>query len=175
MVTEIDGEDVERAAIERCLTAIERVTGARPAGWFSTGYGESTRTLDLLADAGLRYVCDWPNDEQPYRIGRLVAVPAAFDLDDEATMRLRSVPVADWADMVVRAAGRLASDGVGSGRLLVLPLHPYIVGQPFRVRHLERALAAVAARDDVWLATADDVVDHVAPRFGSLTRGGRTS
>ena len=165
MVTEHDGEDVERAQIERCLTAIERISGSRPSGWFSTGYGESTRTLGLLAEAGVRYVCDWPNDEQPYRIGGLVCLPAAVDLDDEATMRLRSVPVKRWAEMVVRAARRLASDGVHSGRLLVLPLHPYIVGQPFRVRHLERALTAVAERDDVWIAPADDVVDYVAGRL----------
>lgn len=164
MVTELDGEEVERAAIEYCLRAIEHASGVRPAGWFSTGYGESTRTLGLLADAGLRYVCDWPNDEQPYWIGGLVSLPAAVDLDDEVTMRLRSVPVTDWAEMVVSAAARLATDGVDSGRLLVLPLHPYVVGQPFRVRHLERALAAVAERGDLWFATADDVVSHVTAR-----------
>ena len=164
MVTELETEEDERSAIERCLTAIERVTHSRPRGWFSTGYGESTRTLALLAEAGVRYVCDWPNEEQPYRIGDLVSLPPALDLDDELALRLRSLPVGQWVEMVARAAARLAADGADSGRLLVLPLHPYVVGQPFRIRYLERALAAVAGRDDVWLATADDVVAHVDAR-----------
>jgi len=164
LVTELMPADEERAEIERCLAAVAKAAGASPTGWFASGYGESTRTLALLEEAGLRYVCDWPNDEQPYRIGRsLVSLPAAVDLDDEVAMRLRSVPVGRWAEMVTRACERLAADGTDSARLLVLPLHPYVVGQPFRVRHLERALADVAARGDVWWATADDVVD----RFGS--------
>lgn len=159
MVTELMPEDEERAAIERCLTAVASVTGTRPPGWFATGYGESTRTLDLLADAGVRYVCDWPNDERPYAIGPgLVSMPAAVDLDDEVALKLRSLPVDRWAAMVTEACARLVADGAESGRLLVLPLHPYLVGQPFRIRHLERALAAVAETDGVWLATADDVL-----------------
>jgi hypothetical protein len=112
----------------------------------------------------VRYVCDWPNEEQPYRIGDLVSLPPALDLDDELALRLRSLPVGQWVEMVARAVARLAADGADSGRLLVLPLHPYVVGQPFRIRYLERALAAVAGRDDVWLATADDVVAHVDAR-----------
>jgi peptidoglycan/xylan/chitin deacetylase (PgdA/CDA1 family) len=170
MVTELMGEDDECAAIEHCLAAVANVTGTRPTGWFSTGYGESTRTLGLLADAGVRYVCDWPNDEQPYPIGtpprRLVSMPAAVDLDDEGALRLRSIPVDRWAKMITDAAARLAADGGESGRLLVLPLHPYVVGQPFRIRYLERALAAVAGTDGVWLATADDVVGSLTPDSG---------
>ena len=166
MVTELLGEDDERGQIDRCLAAIERVVGTRPIGWFSTGYGESSRTLSLLAEAGIKYVCDWPNDEQPYSISlagaSLVSLPASVELDDEAAMRLRSIPAPSWAEMVERACRRLVADGKSAGRLLVLPLHPYVVGQPFRIRHLERALSAFANRDDVWVATADDVVTHVA-------------
>jgi allantoinase len=172
MVTELTSEDDERAAVERCLSAVADVTGARPTGWFATGYGESTRTLGLLADAGVRYVCDWPNDEQPYPIGppprRLVSLPAAVDLDDEVALRLRSIPVDRWAKMVTDAGATLLEDGRESGRLLVLPLHPYVVGQPFRIRYLERALATLAGADGVWFATADDVL-------GSLTRDTATS
>ena len=41
---------------------------ARPAGWHGPEYGESTRTPALLAELGVKYVMDWPNDEQPYRM-----------------------------------------------------------------------------------------------------------
>jgi allantoinase len=163
MTTDVDTEGDERQQIERCIEAIARAAGSRPRGWFASGYGESSRTLSLLAEAGIRYVCDWPNDEQPYPLrthaGGLVSLPAAVELDDVVAMRLRSLPVQSWSEMVERAGRRLAADGAHSGRLLVLPLHPYVVGQPFRIRHLERALKSLVARDDVWVATADDVVD----------------
>jgi len=33
-------------------------------------------------------------------------------------------------------------------------LHPYLIGQPYRLRHLRRALQHLCAhRDDVWLTT----------------------
>ena len=37
-----------------------------------------------------------------------------------------------------------------------IALHPYIVGQPYRLRHLRRALAHIAAaraNGDVWMTT----------------------
>jgi len=32
-------------------------------------------------------------------------------------------------------------------------------GQPFRIRYFERAIAHIAARDDVWFATGAEIVD----------------
>ncbi len=42
-------------------------------------FAESARTPPLLAEAGIRYLCDWPNDEQLYAMtvptGELTALP----------------------------------------------------------------------------------------------------
>jgi allantoinase len=163
MTTESTPEGEEREAIGRCLAALERVAGSAPRGWLGVDYGESSRTLRLLAEAGVRYVCDWPNDEQPYRMtteaGDLLSLPVAVDLDDAVAMRVRSLPAPRWAELVLAAAARLAEEGRGSGRLLVLNLHPYVVGQPFRIGQLERALRSLSEREDVWAATADEIVD----------------
>jgi len=44
-----------------------------------------------------------------------------------------------------------------------IALHAYIVGQPFRLRHLRRALAHVAApREAVWRTTAGAIARHFA-------------
>jgi hypothetical protein len=44
-----------------------------------------------------------------------------------------------------------------------IALHAYIVGQPFRLRHLRRALRHVAQHRDVaWLTTAGAIAAHVA-------------
>ena len=49
------------------------------------------------AEAGLRYVCDWANDDQPYpletRAGTLVSLPAMLDLDDVNALWDRFMPI----------------------------------------------------------------------------------
>jgi peptidoglycan/xylan/chitin deacetylase (PgdA/CDA1 family) len=166
MISEQMSEDEEREFIETSLEAVERASGASVRGWFGADYGESSRTPRLLAERGVRYVCDWPNDEQPNRLrvpqGELFSLPIAFELDDVVVMRERGVPVGRWLTMVIESFDRLYEDGAQSGRVLALALHPYLVGQPFRIRYLERALAHIAARDDVWLATGGEIVDWYA-------------
>jgi allantoinase len=47
---------------------------------------ETWNTLDHLAEAGIRYVCDWVNDDQPYLfdIGDppLVSLPYSVQTND---------------------------------------------------------------------------------------------
>ena len=38
-------------------------------------------------------------------------------------------------------------------------LHPFIIGQPFRAKYLDKALEYIAGHDDVWLTTSDDIAD----------------
>jgi hypothetical protein len=42
-----------------------------------------------------------------------------------------------------------------------IALHPYIVGQPYRLRHLRRALSHIARHaGEVWLSRAGDIAKH---------------
>jgi allantoinase len=55
-----------------------------------------------------------------------------------------------------------------------IALHPYIVGQPYRLRHLRRALEAVAAaRDDarVWMTTPGAIHRHAVSAAAALPPG----
>jgi peptidoglycan/xylan/chitin deacetylase (PgdA/CDA1 family) len=161
MITSRMTETEERAYIESATSTIAAATGARPTGWFGPEYGESERTPTLLAEAGYAYVCDWVNDEQPYPMttpsGDLTALPITFELDDVNAMFDRRVPFARWGRMLTEGFEVLYADGADNGRLLVLNLHPWLVGQPFRIRALDQALALITARDGVWTATGGEV------------------
>jgi DNA replication protein DnaC len=50
------------------IAAVEQATGKRPVGWSGPDFQETPNTPDLLAAEGIRYVCDWGNDEQPYKM-----------------------------------------------------------------------------------------------------------
>ena len=162
MITAEMAEEDERDYLAESLDAVEEATGTRPNGWVGADYGESEHTVALLAALGVRYVCDWANDEQPYRMkvpsGSMIALPAAIDLDPVYTLHTRSIATERWARMVTEGVDRLVADGATNGRVLVLHLQPYLIGQPFRIRHLDVALKAVAAAP-VWKATGTEIVD----------------
>jgi allantoinase len=42
---------------------------------------------------------------------------------------------------------------------MVLHLHPWIMGQPWRIRHLDEVLSHISARQSVWKATGREIID----------------
>jgi hypothetical protein len=46
------------------------------------------------------------------------------------------------------------------GRVMTLALHPYLVSQPYRQRHLAKALAYMAEKPGVWITTAGKVAEY---------------
>jgi peptidoglycan/xylan/chitin deacetylase (PgdA/CDA1 family) len=171
LITSRMTEAEERSAIAEALDTLQRVTGTAPAGWLSPEGAESARTPQLLAEAGVRYLCDWPNDEQPYAMtvatGELTALPVLLELDDEFALWHRRMTVDRWSRMVVEAAERLHADGAESGRLLVLTLRPWLTGQPFRIGALRRALRTVTSWSGVWPATGDEVANWYRAGVGA--------
>ena len=163
MITEKMAESEERALISGSLDAIELATGKRPRGWISADYGESTRTVALLAEYGVDYVLDWPTDEQPHMMkvptGRMVNMPVMIELDDVFTHLGRVITVDRFARMITEQFDRLYADGTTTGRLFLLNIHPWIMGQPFRIKYFEQAIAHIMAETKVWTATGADIVD----------------
>jgi peptidoglycan/xylan/chitin deacetylase (PgdA/CDA1 family) len=156
-------EQEERAYIRESVGVVAEVSGAQPVGWHGPEYRASTRTPNLLAEAGIRYVCDWPNDEQPYIMrvadGSLVSIPVLLDLDDVISHYVRHVPIMRYGQLLKEAFDILRRDGQESGRLMAITLHPWLMGQPFRVRYLDEALAYICGSGDVWRATGREVLD----------------
>ena len=156
-------EQEERDYIRTSLDALKRATGSAPLGWLGPEYGESARTPQLLAEAGVRYVCDWTNDEQPYPMntskGELLALPMMWELDDAFALSERRVPVDRYGQLIKESFDTLSEDGARNGRLLALNLHPWLIGQPFRIGYLEDALGHIMSSRAVWPATGSEIVD----------------
>jgi len=174
MITSRMSEDEERHYIRESIDAVAGVTGTRPNGWHGPEYGESALTPRLLAEAGIRYVCDWANDEQPYRMttptGELYALPVMIELDDVFALRDRRFQVDDYVRQLKTAIDVMHRDAASTGRLFVLNLHAWLSGQPFRARFLADAISYIAGRDGVWAATGSEIVDWY--RAEMTRRGG---
>jgi peptidoglycan/xylan/chitin deacetylase (PgdA/CDA1 family) len=173
VITDRMPADEERALIARSRDAIAEVTGSAPAGWLSPGVSESTRTPGLLADAGFTYVADFCNDDQPYRInldrGTLTALPYSIAVNDfEVLLEQHHTP---WE---FEEAGEDHFDDLyeqarsnGSGMVMCIALHPFCIGQPFRIKYLEQMLAHITSYAGVWNATAGEIVECYENQVGT--------
>ncbi len=161
-------EAEERAAIAATIVAVEQATGTRPTGWIAQDFSESARTAQLVAQAGLTWLADWPNDEQPYALAttpRIVSVPVAVELDDAQMLWSKLIPSWEWPPLVTEAAARLTADATaGAGRCLLLGLHPWLIGQPHRIAYLEQALDGVLAAKP-WCTTVGAIAEAAAPQL----------
>ncbi len=147
----------ERASIIEAREAVESVAGGVPAGWISQDFGQSTHTASLLAEAGFSWLGDWPNDDRPYLLEtrpQLVSIPYQVEWDDAHVMEARKLPAWTWLDIAERAFRRLYDEG---GRIFGIGLHPWVVGQPHRIRYLQRLLAIISGTPDVWIANGTQI------------------
>ena len=164
-------EAEERDLIARSLNAIERVAGTRPTGWLSIARSQSFATPRLLKEAGLTYMCDWANDELPYRFattaGDIVNLPLNHELSDRQIITVQQSSADSYAQQVVDALDWLSAESAGHGGGRMLPLHvtPYIMGLPYRMGAFEDLLARMASRDDLWFARGDALVEAALPHI----------
>ncbi|MCY7308827.1 MAG: polysaccharide deacetylase family protein [Rhodoferax sp.] len=150
----------ERDYIAQTLERLQ-ACGITPAGWFGPEYGESTRTPQLLGEAGLGYVCDWANDEQPYAMttpGDLVALPLWADFDDQTVLVNRMCNLDMFEDHLRKALTQLHSDGLVTARLLHYCVRPWVSGAPLRIAMFERVLDHLLSLGGVWTPTGGEVV-----------------
>jgi peptidoglycan/xylan/chitin deacetylase (PgdA/CDA1 family) len=167
MLSSTMSADEEGRAIAQSLDVIERTSKTRPTGWIGQDYGESTVTPSLLAEAGLQYVADWGNDDQPYRLNTtppLVSIPNQAEWDDLQMIWHRKVHPAIWRDTVLEAFTQLHADGASSGTVFGLHIHPWLTGAPHRIAYLEEVVTKIASAPDVWRTTAGGIAEYLRSR-----------
>jgi allantoinase len=155
-------EAEERAEIAECVATYRRLTGRMLRGWFSPAVSNTLRTPDLVAEAGITYSADFYHDDQPtplrVRSGRLISVPYTMDLNDAVLYRY-DTEGEEFARMITDHFDTLYEEAAESGRVMCIALHPYIYGQPHRIRHLDRALGYIMRHEGVWQATGEEIAD----------------
>jgi hypothetical protein len=166
-------EAQELALLQRCRARVERESGTAPAGWLSPWISESQLTPDLLAQAGYRYTLNWCHDDQPLRMRTrggagedlsIWSVPYPQELNDIPMIVGRLMDAKDFAAMIVDNFDEMLVQSAGQPLVMGLALHPYIVGQPYRLQHLRAALAHLArARDQgsIWFTTPGAIATHM--------------
>ena len=155
--------DQERDAIRNILRTIEQASGKRPRGWLGSGLVETYNTLDILAAEGVNYCGDWNNDDQPVpmkvKSGKMFGIPYCNEINDLGVYLRRNWTGEQYLLSVIDQFDTLYSDSRKQPRVLGVPLHPMISGQPLRIKYLQRAIAHMKEHQGVWFATGSEIID----------------
>jgi allantoinase len=162
-------EPAERELLLLCRDHMASKSGADVKGWLSPWISESCSTPDLLAETGYTYTLNWCHDDQPMRMrtrdGKgLWAVPYPQELNDIPMIVVRQMDAKDFAQMVIDNTDEMLEQSRTQPLVQGIALHPYLMGQPYRLRHLRRALQHLcAARDrgEIWFTTPGAICEHV--------------
>lgn len=160
-------EAEERNLIREATDTIVQAEGKRPTGWLGPWISQSALTPDLLVEAGYDYLLDWCMDDQPVwfatRNGkRILSVPYPQELNDIPSIAGRKDSADQFANMIIDNFEEMLLQSKKQSLVMGIALHPYLVGQPYRLRHLRRALQAIVARrNDIWITTAGDIARYV--------------
>jgi peptidoglycan/xylan/chitin deacetylase (PgdA/CDA1 family) len=137
----IHKEPDQLAMIRRTLAIMEKFSGKKPVGWLGPGLTQTMETPDLLTAAGIKYIGDWVYDDEPTTIrtvnGPLVTLPYTLELNDIPMMLIQH----HESDYLLKRAkdqfDRLYAESAKRAKFCALAIHPYISGQPHRIKYLE--------------------------------------
>jgi putative urate catabolism protein len=157
-------EETEREHLRRSVVVIQRLTGARPLGWYVGTPGPNTRRL-VVEEGGFLYDSDAYNDELPYwnhEFGRPhLIIP--HTLDDNDTRLARGLGWGQAEDLWESLRGTfdaLYREGADTPRMITVAVHCRLAGKPARAAALARFVDHVLQHDKVWICRRIQLAEH---------------
>jgi peptidoglycan-N-acetylglucosamine deacetylase len=162
-------DEQEEYWLQRSISALQAVTGEKPAGWRAPLYNFSHRSAELLLQAGIAYDASLMGDDAPYLIdtprGELLELPSHWGMDDWPPF-MHSIELN--FQMPIQAPAR-AWEGWWEefeamwehGGLWIAVWHPFLSGRLARWRATHAMIGRMLERGGVWLAPMRDIAAHV--------------
>jgi allantoinase len=149
----------ERENILKTIDAIVNVTGERPKGWSSPGVRPTDNTVELLAETGLEFHCDFHDDEMPYPIWvgdkLIIEFPHQYTINDhrmqeEGTRQEFFEKFTDEFDYRYRIGDR-------NPTMMNVITHAYLISRIPFIDTFEKIISYAKNHKDVWFARRGDV------------------
>ncbi|TRY30134.1 allantoinase PuuE [Aliiglaciecola sp. M165] len=161
--------DTERKLMEASIQLHERITGSKPAGWY-TGR-TSPNTLALVAERDdILYCADSYSDDLPYYDYHyskpLLIVPYTLDTNDMRFATAQGFNCAEQFYTYLKDAfDVLYKEGEKSPKMLSIGLHCRIAGRPARLAAVKRFIEYITQHQGVWLCTRQQIAEHWQANF----------
>jgi peptidoglycan/xylan/chitin deacetylase (PgdA/CDA1 family) len=159
----IHKEPDQKAMIHRSMDICEKFTGKRPVGWLGPGLTQTLETPDLLAEAGVKYIGDWVYDDEPTVIkttnGPLVTLPYTMEMNDIPMMAVQHHESDYLLKRMTDQFDRLYAESADRAKIVSLAIHPYLSGQPHRIKYLEAIYDYVEKFEGVLFWNGAEILD----------------
>ena len=111
----------------------------------------------------MKYIGDWVYDDEPTTIrtanGPLVTLPYSVELNDIPMMIVQHHESDYLLKRTIDQFDRLYAEGAERAKIISLAIHPYISGQPHRIKYLEAIYDHVARHDGVLHWNGEQILD----------------
>ena len=96
------------------------------------------------------------------RHGRILSMPYPIECNDTRGIVWYRHTTEEFADMIVDAFDEMLEQSTEQSLVCPISLHPFVVGRPYRMRRLRKALEHIAAhRHRVWITRPRDICAHI--------------
>ena len=169
--------EAERALVQEAASTIEKHEGKRAIGWLAPYISQTYDSLDLLREAGFRYMMDWPLDDQPVwfrtKHGPILSIPYAHDLNDSFECVQRRTPSQLYCENLIDHFDEMLEESSRRPLVMSIVLHSFILGQPHRLRRFRKVIEHILRqRDRIWLARPGDICRHIESLPAGTVPGG---
>jgi hypothetical protein len=97
------------------------------------------------------------------RSGAILSVPYPQELNDIPAIAVRHASAAQFADMIVDQFDEMLRSSADAPQVMSVITHAFIIGQPFRLRALRRAIEHMKkSADAVWFTQPGAIASHIA-------------
>jgi peptidoglycan/xylan/chitin deacetylase (PgdA/CDA1 family) len=155
--------------IKKSLDTIQNFTGKRPIGWLGPGLTQTLETPDILAKAGVKYIGDYPYDDEPTRIktehGSLVTLPYTVENNDIPMMIVQHHEANYWTQKCIDTFDQYYEEAQERPKILSIAIHPYISGMPFRIAYLKKVYDYINSFEGVVHMNGEEIYDWYSQAY----------
>jgi peptidoglycan/xylan/chitin deacetylase (PgdA/CDA1 family) len=174
-VSGLSRED-EKTRLDMTTNILTELTGQRPEGWFSlprsgdpfAGGTISPNTMDLLIDAGYRYMGNGLSDDIPHywvtdfdTSRALLTMPYHYSFDDQFFLMFPKKGTGlEHADSLFANWIAEFDAQYRRGRYFNMTIHPHAIGWCNRLKLLEDFLSRMRDLPGIWNPTAGETANY---------------
>lgn len=156
----------EERLLTQAIDYLTKVTGRRPVGYRAPGWAYSPFTLSLVRKAGFLYDSSLQAMDEPYEIldngepSGVIALPGGWTVLDGPLLSMPGggLPAPQLVFQTFRDDFDVAYE---EGTLVMLTLHPHIIGHRSSIVHLDRLITYMKSKPGVWFTTGEQIASYV--------------
>jgi allantoinase len=160
-----EGPGAQRAYIRKTIDMIEKSTGVRSIGWSSPSVYPNADTYEATAAEGIRYSLDGMDSDivsrlstQPAPLWLLPYPPSVVDMGQYLSRFKEATDLERlWIDYVGELAREAAASPESGATVVVIGIHPFVVGTPAGAAALRRVLENLQKQNLVWVTDVEAV------------------